>query len=218
MELVSDFSITQLTKSKFLIPQRVYFTQNNTKRVWDGIKEHSDVEILLFNISRNVFILVKQFRPAVYLSQTMSTVLKGSEMVDTGQYPGHLGVTIELCAGIVDKDLPCAEIARAEVLEECGYNVPTDNFCKITSFRNGSEISGSLVTLYYAEVTDAMRESAGGGLAQEGELIEVVELSIKEARNLIYDETQNREPCLLVALQWFFHQIYPKMETVSGKS
>ena len=56
-------------------------------------------------------------------------------MIDQKQFPGHLGVTIELCAGIVDKGLSLLEIARAEVLEECGYNVPADRFCKITSCR-----------------------------------------------------------------------------------
>ena len=79
-------------------------------------------------------------------------------------------------------------------------------------FRNDADISGSLVTLYYAEITDAMRVSYGGGQANEGEQIEVVELSIKETRNLILDESINREPCLLVALHWFFHEAYPQMK------
>ena len=85
-------------------------------------------------------------------------------------------------------------------------------------FRNGSDFSGSLVTLFYAEVTDAMKVSHGGGLALEGELIDVVELSIEETRNLIFDESANREPCLLLALQWFFFEIYPQMEKMWKKA
>ena len=34
--------------------------------------------------------------------------------------PGSDGVTYELCAGIVDKQIPLEQIAREEVLEETG--------------------------------------------------------------------------------------------------
>lgn len=56
-------------------------------------------------------------------------------MVDSGQWPGTSGITIELCAGIVDKDEPLAKIAQAEVLEECGYDVGLEDLKRITSFR-----------------------------------------------------------------------------------
>jgi UDP-sugar diphosphatase len=43
-------------------------------------------------------------------------------------------VTIELCAGIVDApDKSLAEIAKQEVLEECGYDVPVKNFQVVAS-------------------------------------------------------------------------------------
>ena len=57
------------------------------------------------------------------------------ESVDTSKNSGHQGVTYELCAGIVDKDKDLAEIAKEEVLEECGYNVPLEKFERIFSGR-----------------------------------------------------------------------------------
>ena len=57
------------------------------------------------------------------------------QSVDTSQHKGELGMTIELCAGIVDKDKDVAEIAQAEILEETGYKVPKENIRKVTSFR-----------------------------------------------------------------------------------
>lgn len=63
--------------------------------------------------------------------------------------------------------------------------------------------------MYYAEVTDSMRVGKGGGLASEGEFIEVVEKSVNEARQLLFNENVNREPGLLFALQWFFCQVWP---------
>ncbi len=56
--------------------------------------------------------------------------------IDSDQYPASLGVTWELCAGIVDKDLSLIEITREEIREECGYDVPAESISKITSFRS----------------------------------------------------------------------------------
>ncbi len=45
-------------------------------------------------------------------------------MLDTSGTSGEEGITVELCAGIVDKDdLSPKQIAKEEVLEECGYDV-----------------------------------------------------------------------------------------------
>lgn len=50
--------------------------------------------------------------------------------------PASAGITYELCAGLVDKpDLSLEEIARQEVLEECGYDVPASKLKRITSYR-----------------------------------------------------------------------------------
>lgn len=50
--------------------------------------------------------------------------------------PPHQGCTLELCAGIVDKDVSLEEIARQELLEEVGYDVPADRLEKIVSSRS----------------------------------------------------------------------------------
>nr|CAD7573906.1 unnamed protein product [Timema californicum] len=55
--------------------------------------------------------------------------------IDTDKYPSKLGITIELCAGIVDKELPLEEIASIEILEECGYDVPASKLETITTYR-----------------------------------------------------------------------------------
>jgi 8-oxo-dGTP pyrophosphatase MutT (NUDIX family) len=55
--------------------------------------------------------------------------------IDTSKYPPETGITLELCAGIVDKDLPLEKVAKIEVLEECGYDVPVSNLERIISYR-----------------------------------------------------------------------------------
>lgn len=57
------------------------------------------------------------------------------ENVDVEKYPPAIGITMELCAGIVDKDLPIIEIAREEVLEECGYDVPIERIEEVMTYR-----------------------------------------------------------------------------------
>ncbi|KAI8788112.1 uridine diphosphate glucose pyrophosphatase isoform X1 [Biomphalaria glabrata] len=208
MEDIKEFHVVPLTQSNYLVPKSVYFTQDGKKRRWDFVTEHSDVNVLLFNTSRNVFILVKQFRPAVYLYNVKSA---GSGVkVNTEVFPGSLGVTVELCSGLVDKEnKSLEEVAQAEVLEECGYSISVDDLQKITKCRNSIGLVGSETTVYYAEVTDEQKVSGGGGLAEEGELIEVIEVTVDEARKLIYDEAVNRESGLLVALLWFFNKVWP---------
>lgn len=51
------------------------------------------------------------------------------------KYPVSLAFTNELCAGIVDKSKPLIEIAKEEILEECGYNVPVERIELVMTYR-----------------------------------------------------------------------------------
>lgn len=56
-------------------------------------------------------------------------------LIDTEKYPAKLGITLELCAGIVDKNKSLSEIAAEEILEECGYKVDHEKLERIIQFR-----------------------------------------------------------------------------------
>lgn len=51
------------------------------------------------------------------------------------KFPVSLAFTNELCAGIVDKSKPLIEIAREEILEECGYSVPIERIEHVLTYR-----------------------------------------------------------------------------------
>ena len=75
---------------------------------------------------------------AVYIHKTGKTFLgkkDEKDVIDTDKHPGSIGVTHELCAGIVDKEKPLVEIAQEEILEECGYKVELSKIERISSFR-----------------------------------------------------------------------------------
>jgi UDP-sugar diphosphatase len=109
-------SIEELKNPNFIDPIRINYTQKNTHKTWEAVKSHDSVAILLWHVDKKAFVLVKQLR---------ATVLNTN--------PNN-GFTYELCAGIVDKDLSLVEIAKEEILEECGYDVDTKNIKKSPLF------------------------------------------------------------------------------------
>lgn len=150
--------------------------QRGVKRCWELIKTHDSVAIILFNTTRNKLIFVKQFRPAVLFAAATDDDPDVPEVIlkDTPVS----GYTLEFCAGIIDKqggftfkfDIPIsvllnhhsshydttgkspAEIAREEILEETGYNVPLESLKFVTSMRSGVGVAGSLQNLYFCSV------------------------------------------------------------------
>jgi hypothetical protein len=50
---------------------------------------------------------------------------------------------------------------------------------------------GAKMALFYAEVSDSDRVSSGGGVASEGEMIEVVELSVAEVKTYLQEPDIN---------------------------
>ncbi|KAM4899228.1 uridine diphosphate glucose pyrophosphatase NUDT14 [Sylvia borin] len=209
------FSKVDATKGEWMMHQ----IMNGTKKYWDFMRTHDSVSILIFNTSRQCFVVVKQFRPAVYMCeverhhpQVFQNQDKGSFPSLENPLPAAVGVTYELCAGIVDKPgLSLEEIACEEVLEECGYRVSTANLRRITSYRSGVGVTGSRQTLFYAEVNDQMRTSGGGGQPEEGELIEVVEIPLGESMKFAYDETFPKTMGVIFSFMWFHNNIAPKL-------
>lgn len=219
MENIENVKVGPMPASQFLKPYRLEFTQNGRKRFWDFVKLHESVSIIIYNTTRNVLIFVKQFRPAVYYNcaasaQSVCNELQGE--IDWSKVPASCGVTLELCAGILDDPkLSPKEIAKQEVLEECGYDVPMENLQYIISYRSGIGVSGDKQNMFYCEVTDAMKVSEGGGLASEGEFIDVVEMTIPEVRKFMSQEVVLSPGGLLFGLMWFLANKAPEKESQS---
>ncbi|CAH1791630.1 unnamed protein product [Owenia fusiformis] len=207
MEKISDVTIQPCSSTPYIKPLRITYTQDGVKKIWDAMKVHDSVCVLLYNKSRDCFVFVRQFRPAVYINSVVTEKqADGTETVDSAKYPGTLGLSYECCAGIVDKDCSLVEIAKMEVLEECGYDVPLENIQKITSYKAGAGTTGSTQTFFYAHITDNMKVSQGGGLVAEGELIDVVEIPVKDGKQWILDESINKPTGLMFAVMWFYTQ------------
>ena len=180
---IENFKLAPLKEGKFIQTALVSYLQDNKQKSWEIVKAHDSVAILIYHSQKDAFILVKQFRPPVYLNN-------------------NDGMTLELCAGIVDKELSLARIAQEEIEEECGYAVALEDIEKITSFHSAVGFAGSKQVLYYAVVNESMKVSEGGGI--DAEEIEVITLPIDQAKALIYDETIAKTSGLMFAFLWWF--------------
>ena len=186
---IENFTTQELKNGKFVKPCLATYSINGENRSWEIVKASDSVAILIYNEDNNSLVCVRQFRPAVYMQNSATN-----------------GVTLELCAGILDKDLTLEEIASEEILEECGFSVEPYSLEKITSFYTSVGFAGSKQHLYFAKVDESMRITDGGGVAGE-EMIEVVELPINEAKKIMYNEDIPKTPGLLFAFNWFFARI-----------
>ncbi|XP_059897187.1 uridine diphosphate glucose pyrophosphatase NUDT14 [Gadus macrocephalus] len=265
MEEINNIEVVPCTNSNYLKPFRLHYNQNGTRKSWDFMRTHDSVSVLIFNTTSHCFVLVKQFRPAVYMCEwekakqqppepseetaeeggaaaaasaattpsaegaaaaeessegpaaaeeegaAASSSSSASPTAAGGQPPAAVGVTYELCAGLVDKpQLSLEEIARQEVLEECGYDVPVAKLRRITSYRSGVGVTGAKQTMFYAEVSEENRVGAGGGQPEEGELIEVVTVPLHEAMTFAYDESIPKTMGVIFSFIWFHNNMSPK--------
>lgn len=120
--------------------------------------------ILLYNKEAGTVILTRQFR--------MPTYLNGNES----------GYLIECCGGLLDKDNP-EECIRRETEEETGYKIS-----QVKKVFEAYMSPGSVTEILYffvAEYTKEMKVSDGGGIDEEHENIEVLELDFQKALDMI---------------------------------
>lgn len=183
--------VTPLTEPKFVKAIKIDYIQKGQNKEWEAVINHDSVSTLLWHVEKKAFVIVKQLRPAILNAHKED------------------GYTYELCAGIIDKNISDIEIAREEIMEECGYDVPLQNLQRVTSFYTSVGISGARQTLYYAECDESMKIGEGGGIEEEN--IEVIYLPFSDAKSFIYDETCHKTPGVALAFYWFFENKYPEL-------
>lgn len=136
-----------------------------TFRTPTGAEIRRDVEdhgraccVLTYDPEKKVALLVRQFRASVFLAS-------GEE---------HL---TEVIAGVVDEDDPL-EAAKREAMEEAGLRL--DHIERVAVAWSMPGISTEHMYMYLAAFRAEDRVAKGGGLTQESEDIEVVEVPLRE--------------------------------------
>jgi nudix-type nucleoside diphosphatase (YffH/AdpP family) len=119
--------------------------------------------LLPYNREQRTVVLVRQFRYPAYVN-------------------GHDDLLIEAAAGLLDNETPEVRI-RAEAEEETGYRLG-----EVRKIFEAFMSPGALTEkmhFFVAEYEARMRVGSGGGLADEGEEIEVLELPFEQALAMI---------------------------------
>lgn len=181
--IIKNFKISKLEDTKFVHPVRLSYNLNGKDKVWEAVRSFDSVAILLYHEEKNAFLLVKQFRPPVYLND--------KSMLNT----------YELCAGIVDKNKSLEQIAKEEIDEECGFDVKLEDIKKVSSFYTNVGVSGSCQTLFFAKINESMKIHEGGGINDEQ--IELMYLPIEQIDEFLFDESKAKTPGLMFSFYWF---------------
>ncbi|PSR54743.1 GDP-mannose pyrophosphatase NudK [Adhaeribacter arboris] len=120
--------------------------------------------ILLYNKAQKTVILTRQFRLPTYVNGNPT------------------GMLIEACAGLLDKD-NAEDCIKRETEEETGYKVS-----EVRKIFEAYMSPGSVTEILYffvAEYAKDMKVNEGGGVDHEQENIEVLELPLDEALQMI---------------------------------
>jgi GDP-mannose pyrophosphatase NudK len=135
--------------------------QTHTREAYD---RGNGATILLYNKEQQTVILTRQFR--------LPTFINGN----------NSGMLIEACAGLLDKDNPEDCILR-ETEEETGYKIT--GVQKIFEAYMSPGSVTEILHFFIAAYHHSMKVTEGGGVEQEEENIEVLELNIQQAMDMI---------------------------------
>lgn len=159
-EVLSEgFSV--LKKNTFDYRRRNGQWQQLTRETYDA---GDSTTVLLYNRAQRTVVLTRQFRFPAFVNGVAD------------------GMLLETPAGKLDQDPP-EERIKAEVLEETGYEIrqPAPLF---EAYSTPGSVTEKL-SFFTAEYDPERRQSRGGGVEDEGEDIEVLEMRFDEALSLI---------------------------------
>lgn len=161
---------TEILSDNWYILNKVTYDYQNKNGDWEthsreAYDRGNGATILLYNKAQGTVILTRQFRLPSYIN--------GNET----------GMLIEACAGLLDSD-NAEDCIRKETEEETGYRI--NNVKKIfESYMSPGSVT-EIMYFFIAEYKAEMKVNDGGGLVEEQENIEVMELDFDAAYNMIY--------------------------------
>jgi nudix-type nucleoside diphosphatase (YffH/AdpP family) len=150
-----------LKKTTFDYRHRDGHWQRQSRETYD---RGNGAVLLLFNVDRGTVVLTRQFRFPAYVNGCSD------------------GLLIEACAGLLDGEEPHTCIRR-EAQEETGFVVRAPRKI-LEAYMSPGSVTEKL-HFFVAEYEPQDRVSQGGGDAAEGEDIEVIEVSLAGALQMI---------------------------------
>jgi len=160
---------TEVLSDNWYVLRKVTFEYLKNDGTWEvqdreAYDRGDGATILLYNKENRTVILTRQFRIPTYVNGN-----------DTG-------MLIESCAGLLDRD-NAEDCIKRETEEETGYKISSVEKIFEAYMSPGSVTE--IVHFFIAEYTKSMKIGEGGGAEDEQEEIEVLELKIDKAVQMI---------------------------------
>ena len=156
--------------------------QSQSREVYD---RGNGATILLYNKMKGTVLLTRQFR--------MPSLLNGNES----------GMLIEACAGLLDHDNP-EDCIKREVEEETGYKV--SNVTRVMECYMSPGSVTEILHFFIGEYDDSMKVNEGGGIDHEQEDIEVLEIQIEKAIQMINSGEIKDAKTIILLLYWKYNE------------
>jgi GDP-mannose pyrophosphatase NudK len=151
--------------------------EEQTREIYD---RGNAATILLYNKEKGTVILTKQFRLPSYLNGNKT------------------GMLTETCAGLLDGDDPEACVRR-ESEEETGYRL--EEVTKVFEAYTSPGALTEMVHFFVAPYSEKQKVTEGGGLHEEQEYINIMELPLQKAINLM-NRGEIRDAKTIILLQY----------------
>lgn len=158
---------------------------------FDGTMSHEIVRLnldrgravaaIIYNVTNKTLIFVKQFRYPIYTNEP------------------DKAWTLEIPAGMIESGISPEETMIREIIEETGYRV--SHLLPLFSFYPTAGASNEKIYLFFSKVNKKDRVNSGGGLVEEGEDIQIVEIPPKQAFQMI-QSGEIVDAKTIIALQW----------------
>lgn len=159
--------------------------EDNVEISWEMVKNSGSVHILVDNVETKELIIVKQIRIPVLFNDDSKE-----------------GVVYEVCAGLIDKNKSNIEIAKEEISEEIGYEIPLENIQYLKTLKSSVGSSGSSSHVYLAEVEEKYKISEGGGISNED--IKVVRIPYNSVESFLEQEIHTDAMTQFLMYYWLF--------------
>jgi GDP-mannose pyrophosphatase NudK len=156
-EVLSD-NFFPLKKVKYEMETKNGSVEELTREVYFS---SNGATVLLYNRETNKVILTRQFRIPTFLNKNPT------------------GMMLEACAGIVEENEDPTKGIIREIEEETGYKV--EKVKKLFELYSTPGSVAEMIHYYIAEYTKEQKVTDGGGLEEENEEIDVIELPFEQA-------------------------------------
>jgi len=162
-KLISEVWTSSIKQTNRFKTFTVNYQQNGNPVHWELLSgQGQDIcSVLIFDTHKQRFILVKQFRPVVFL-KSLTAVPHDPVVCPKEMYSTEKGITFELCSVKLDDNQSglnsrlCPKSLSSlqnQVAHDIGYQIDETNLTLVFKYRT----MGSFVNLFVAEVNDSLK-------------------------------------------------------------